>query len=525
MARNFKKDEKSQKFNNARNGKGCNFKERDHAANYRRGNKSSANDVSWYAKNPELLKSSASYSFNGPIGLPLDIKTKYPGYATVNNMVDSVPGLMALHTVPTVGISTDAHSPVNLAANNIYSYVRYQNSGAANYDQADLMLYLLAMDSLYSSWNWAQRLYKVIRTYSQTNRYMPEAYFKANNCNFSDFMTHIADFRAYLNKVAAAISSFCVPSYFSYFIRHAWLYSNIYKDNDSEKAQQYMFVPELFYKYDETGSKFGGRLIPVHFCSYSTDEMKFSDLVAKIDSMINAVAYSEDIGIMSGDILKAFGRESLFTLSPVGMDDTLLPIYNQEVLTQIHNIQMPPITSNFNYNVTQDPNTGFIVYNPTCTGSGVPSTVTYMINLKSSVPSPEEVMVASRLGTTWVNEGNTLTITNMGSEFIVHYDLIYFGRNASQQWELLKLNGLDNIEFIDGTSVPSTILAQISLISQFDWHPMMHLQHRAEVTGPVEFCGFLGDVDVYTFLSSSDLDKLNTTALLSEFNVPQLGTF
>lgn len=303
------------------------------------------NDVSWYTKNDAMLKDAASLSYNTPLGSPLHLEkvfmaTKSTSSIKVNSYLDTIPGLMSLRVVPTVGVSTNSASPANLAAQNIYSYVRYQNSGAKNYDQADLMLYLLAMDSIYASWNYMKRAYGVLSMYSQYNKYMPKAYFRAFGLDFEDFLSNIADFRMFLNQTAAEISSFCVPAVMSFFVRHSWMFSNVYKDSDNYKAQQYLFTPAWLYKYDETGSKFGGRLVPVVFpkdSAYPFTPWKFVDLKTNIRSMIDAVAYSEDIGVMSGDILKAYGQGQLFKLEPVLPDYTVQPVYMEEVLNQIHN--------------------------------------------------------------------------------------------------------------------------------------------------------------------------------------------
>lgn len=217
------------------------------------------NDPMWYAKNEAMLSDAASYSYNAPVGSSVPIVMSNTTYSTTSPT--SVPSVLALRTLPTIGISKDAASPANLAANNIYSFVRYQNSGAKNYDQADLMLYLLAMDSIYSCWNWLKRMYGYMAVYSQYNKTMPSALGLADGINTTDSISGLADFRLFLNRTAAQISSFCVPAVMPYFIRHSWMYSNVYRDSDTNKAQMYMFVPAGFYQYNETDSQYGGQLV------------------------------------------------------------------------------------------------------------------------------------------------------------------------------------------------------------------------------------------------------------------------
>lgn len=88
------------------------------------------NDVSWYTKNPQMLIDAASYSYNTPLGTPVPYQkllSGVPNYTTGTNPC-AVPGLMSISFVPTIGVSVDSISPANVAAQNIYSYVRYMNS-------------------------------------------------------------------------------------------------------------------------------------------------------------------------------------------------------------------------------------------------------------------------------------------------------------------------------------------------------------------------------------------------------------
>lgn len=504
------------------------------------------NDVSWYTKNDAMLRDAASLSYNTPLGSALNMASVFEAANSANTIQvsssqDSVPGLMSLDLVPTIGVSTTSASAANLAAQNIYSYVRYQNSGAKNYDQADLMLYLLAMDNEYSFWNYCKRAYGLLSMYSQYNRYMPRMYFAAMNWDFDDFISNIADFRLFLNQAAAEISSFCVPASMSYFVRHSWLYSNIYKDSDNLKAQQYMFNPQLFYKYDETGSEYGGRLVP-QLMPQATGgtPMTFAQLRTFYRSMTDAIAYSEDIGVMSGDILKAYGEGSLFKLEAVQPDYVVTPVYNEEVLNQIHN---STIVSGFwtksvgmtdeewttvsnSYIISQNPNTGFLIYDPIVSLPSVGMTKA-VLNMPWDEVTPANTMVGTRLTVLAVDRpdvtitggANAGKISSMGSEFVCKRTIYqmnppYGAINTRAQY--------NNAQVIQNNTL-STQLLLIALTSQFDWHPLMPLFTYA--SNVYTFAGLLGDISNYTVVEGDTLDHMHTTAIMSEFNIPQLGSF
>lgn len=97
--------------------------------------------------NPQLVKDVASLSFRTPLGSPSGLPSRSN---PVGRDRRSIPGIMNLYFVPTIGSSTAGESSaINIAAKNIYSFVRHENSGRINYDAPDLMLYLLALDSAF----------------------------------------------------------------------------------------------------------------------------------------------------------------------------------------------------------------------------------------------------------------------------------------------------------------------------------------------------------------------------------------
>lgn len=502
------------------------------------------NDPMWYAKNEQMLRDAASYSYNNPIGSPLPNTLWSGGANTGVSVIQNntfVPSLMSIRVAPTIGVSTDSSSPANLAANNIYAYVRYMNSGSKNYDQADLMLYLLAMDSLYACWNWMKRIYGYMNMYSQYNRTMPRVFARADQVGFDSIQSSLADFRLFLNRTAAQISSFCVPAVMPYFIRHSWMFSNIYKDSDNNKAQMYMFVPEWFYMYSETSSQYGGELIPM-FLQKDGEALTINSLnilETYLTDLINAVAYSEDIGVMSGDILKAYGQEKLFKLSPVEPDYTVQPVYNEEVLNQIHNSRaVPGWYDNANqqyYKITQNADTGYLIWKPSIqitvtqvTNSAVQPSG-FLVNMPWDDVTPANTMVGTRLigAYEWNTTGSTttLTITECGSEIVTGYNIFTSYLTAGSIATAFKADSFKTnlINTGDSGLTAANFAALMARISNFDWHPLFTSLDVSGTTATAS--GVYGDISNYTYMSLSDISKLNLTALMSEFNIPQLGSF
>lgn len=508
--------------------------------------KSTSNDPQWYFKDKQILNDVASFSFNQPLGRDIHFTnfhtpTSTPGYN--NNCVglSAVPGLMAVSIGLTVGVSDSAQSPVNLAAVNAYSYVRYKNSGAANYDQTDLMLYYIALDSVYACWNWMKRIYGMAATYSSRNMYMPRAYMMANGVDYDDIMQNLADFRGWLNIKAQEIASYCIPATMTYNVRHSWLFANVFKDSNTAKAQQYMYVPAWFFQYDETTSPKGGQLNVVPITINQTAGYKFADLKNILNGMLEALNYSEDIGIMSGDILKAYGEGGLFTLSSIPDDYRVEPVYSEEVLTQIENLQPYDVPSAQiqQFAITQDPDTNFIISKPTITGRNNPRSGGYL-NFHWQDPTPEQVMVATRLKyTTVTTEPSTTIFTSMGTELatgVMMYGMMK-GDYSTHYNDVLEGNtnplvihwiAAQDISYpVVGTTTAQLraiagYLTMIGWLIAFDWGPAFMIGYQTNTDNTTQYwtCGTTRDWDNYVYLEDSDIEALNLLATLTEFNVP-----
>ena len=500
--------------------------------------KCAPNDPAWYAANSALLRDSGSFSFNNPIGNRITLAPT--GTSALSSKVMSIPGVYAIKTAPSIGISKDNSSPVNIAARNIYSFVRHANSGHANYDAPDLMLYLLAMDQLYSALAFMSRAYGVMSYYSQANRYLPKALMYAMGLDYDDFMAQLADFRYFINSSAVKVGSMCVPKSMSYFARHMWMYSNVYKDSVAWKAGLYLYTPHSFWKYAPVASQQGGSLVEVLVKGAATSKlMTFTELRAMVTDMMNAVILDEDSNIMSGDILKAFTADGVFKIGPIGEDYTVEPVHNVEVLGQINNATLVG-TSLTNNTVTQSvtgATAGALLYNP-----DIPvdtSTTSYygmdtLFNCFSDMPTPEEVMVNSRLTVQPIGlDAGIAQLTSTGSDIALYGQIFTFVADSNNKWDVVTpayATKVIKYPFYDTASIDLESFANITGQQEcFDWHPQV-----IPVMGAVNGSGAITsgsvlwpqiDLDNYTMMNARDLEKMHETALLSQFAVPQMGTW
>lgn len=512
-----------------------------------RGRSRKDNDVSWYAKNEALLRDSASFAYGIPLGtainsVPQANFSQFGGTTiSATGLAKVIPGVCAVHFVPTIGMSDDTYSAANLAARNIYSFVRHANSGSANYDSPDLMMYLLATDSCFSFYAMMVRAYGLMRTYSATNRYLPKVLVESMRLNYNDLMTKLAEFRYFINQYAVKLGSLCVPGDMSYIERHIWMNSYVYTDSASWKAQNYLYVQDAFYTFVEQ-TEGPGYLEYTDWVTNSGSNMGLNEIIAFANALIEPLLASEDIGIMSGDILKAFGRDNLFYVNMIAEDYTVLPAYSAEVLSQIENTivlgepSASTTLSTYSRNITQDvtgPTAGAIRQHFFWEVSATTATPGYrsqiaalalprILNMHKDEVSAGDTMVATRMMNIVTQLGYSTEpspgyavweVEQCGSEICVSVEISYIVPGAAR--------GRYNLNTY-GIIVPTTqaSITQAALAS-FDWAPQFAVVYYQSSGSQVQ--GYTTDFDNYTVLTSNDLTRMHDAALLSEFDVPQMA--
>lgn len=548
-----------------------NYQDRAEKREFKKGEKfeqnylADRNDPSWYAKNIQIMNDFASFSFGYPTGSPFRIDRILAESSAqtlnISSSMQTVPGICVMRLALSPGLSTSFESAINVAANNLYAKINYKNSRNKSYNSPDLMMYILAMDNLYANWNWQKRLYGICSQYNAENRYIARALVEANGVDFDNLIANLPNYRGFLNTMAARITAFCVPAVFTYNVRHSWLFSNVFKDADNSKAQYYMYVPDYFYQYDETSSPHGGVLTPVvcpGFAASSVGSPVNNGQLWSVDQLeqllinqFNALQYSEDINVMSTDILMAYGEANLFKISSIDPDFTIAATYSQEVLSQIENAdivtrdggQSVPVAPDTTFQIKQDPNLNIITFNPTLSNENVDIFDGKAINMHKTDITPSDVMVASRLvcGTQITTSGTYFT--SVGSEWVTRVSLIYMSNMSDTYSSVATYKNLVpyaiiypgkiTLNVVAGEELGDLLTSAFEVISiatkgtAFDWVPIVPITVYDHSTGKNSetVVGFVADWDRYTILSQDNVDNMNLAALLSEFNVPEGSSF
>lgn len=490
------------------------------------------NDPSWYVKEGQMVKDVASLSFNNALGVPIILNDELSGINVKSQFNASLPGIMTINTAPAFGITYDARSPINIAANNIVGFIRSYNSGAKNYDAPDLMLMLGAMDSVYALIAHLMRAYGVARVFSHTNRYIGDALLYSMGFQGSEVRQNLANFRAYINMLITKASAICTPSIMSIYRRHFWMYSGVYKDEDIEKSQLYLYRPLVLWSYEENdethdqgflkanpvAATTGSNISPTLWTLYEWETFG--------DSLIDKLVKSQDIAIMSGDILKAYGEGNLWKLSLINEDYAVIPVFSEEVLDQIHNtsfagayitrgITSASTDATFDIsglNVEQSPLGDALIYMPQFIYSGA-NCYTRILDLDSENPEPERVIVATR------NMIMMRPSVFIGSKTIS--DVSTCGSDIALTASLVQYNDTGSLQAISLWTSDVNSLTNYMALWKFKRAPIIYTMSSTNGSGNLQ--GINGAIDNYTTVSFDDLRRMHESALLAMLGVPFYG--
>lgn len=481
-----------------------------------------SNDVFWYAHTPEMLRAAASLPFTDVVG------DKFP------SSMGSFPGIFVLHWNPNV--NGDA---VNQSANSHYSFTVHANSRNYQYDAPDQMLVILAGAQLFTAIAHGIRAYGIMRRFNQLDKYTPEALVSAMGFNYSDLKSNLSNMWFDLNEMISRSSQIWIPKDMPLIERWFWMSSHIYTDGESPKSQYYMFVPKTILKWNTTGSSKGSCLTPVTSATWGSS-MTWANYRSIINEMFDALLNSQDRGIIFGDLLAAYGADRIYGIAGVTADYQVEPVYDPEVLTQIENSTCLNLLID---GVYQDA-TGRIYTQfgsvPANEAAKYPAWYQSIINFhQKSAPTPEQIMVATRLTALGVTVQNTavapstdveLAPATCGTEYVTDYAIFLNSYTAGPNTKPL-LKQMNLVPYITGTTTISFELA--TAWTAFDWAPQISYYDNLTLVESIDLttkgsvgsynpAGSMMDIDMFTFINRLTLQKMHTTAVYSEFGVPTL---
>lgn len=496
------------------------------------------NDPAWYMLPGQIAIDAGDVSYSQVAGLQIPLSDNGSGVHFSDN-ANVVPGVLALKYLPTIGEAINKDSAVNVTSKALYAYIRSKISGSRPYDDVDVMMYDIAMDSAFIWWSEAIRVYGLVRQYSVMNRYYPQTVVEACGYDFQNILDNLPQFRQAINTFAYQLSALCVPAAMTYNIRHAWMSSNVFTDANSVKAQTYLYRTSAIYVYVEGDGNKPPYLSPRAVLDGITVEHWKSVAAAIVQPLLG----SNDIGTISGDILRTFGDGALLSLRQMEENYFVQPIYSQEVLSQIENAHIA-----FNAGVTDIEqniavNQGYLTqqlsvppYALSINPNGYVSVYAdnrvffndQILNSHLPKPTPGDNFVATRLMIGGLqkeyvlNSEGTFNISAYGTE-VINKATIYSTYPIFTNNEILNFATLN---VVDPDAFDEEIIHLISALSAFDWAPRVYVasatqpESLTDLSGITEIGNPICDLDNFTRLSPTDLKNMHSSATISLFYIP-----
>lgn len=548
--------------------------------------KESANDISYYNKNPELLKAASSISYYSIVGDRL---------GDTNN---TVPGIMTMLWMPSFGAET-APLAWNKSWQQIFSYIVHANSRNYSQDFTDYALFSHAGFEIFVAIEEAKRAYGVMKAYTEPNYYYVDSVVRMLGFDPVDLRRNLSRMWFDINDLIVSTKDIWVPNIMPILNRYLDLAQFIYSDADGAKAQTYAFVRRRFFMLSETGSSAGTALVPAlipvtnevgsenykkwKVCDRATyDEVNtytWDQYYRMVKNMITVLMASQDRGIIYGNIMNAYGTDKLFAMAPVSSDYIVTPVKNAEMMMQIENLSVSDVWPVAFGQTQGDQTTGaqsgplLVPFWYKTSTSVMPTPPSYHSKLPidqnvlnfhfDGQPTPEAIIEATRLkvmglqytsqftvtenfssqieesqagiadwGTDILTSVKSRTLCNFttGSEIIT---TIYIGTNFMTSG--LPTLTQEQLQVTVSTAEPVTG-SEINRFTYlrcmaFDWHPFIYSYQMLYNTNTPDtdqknstvFVNAFGDFDNYTTMNKAELRKMHDAALYSLFGIPQTG--
>lgn len=255
----------------------------------------------------------------------------------------AVPGICVFRYLPTFGKAKTMDDAVNVAMGKIYREVRHANSGARNYAPSDLFLADVCVESLIAWYQELARLSGLLTQVSAWNAYLGRRLVESLGYDYDDLIEDegINSFMSHLISLATKIKQFTLIPGIAAHRDHLELVSRMYQDGESVKSQIYAFQQEGFYSYEQVDQAKGVSIVR----PYDEGLLKLSDIKRISSQLFNALANSEDIYLMMGDIQKCYGEAAKINL-PVFADPAVIEFQKRDdILAAIMNATIVPVNS------------------------------------------------------------------------------------------------------------------------------------------------------------------------------------
>lgn len=509
-------------------------RDREYGENRGPSNTAGRNDVSWYTHYPNLSIATAQFPYPYRPGMDIDLGSPSQ---TLNLRI---PGIMEMRWYPSLGWSETATDPASIVCKELFAKVRKAyGAGDLLCDAPDFLVYLMALDGIFSYLASLRRIYRTLTAWTPDNYILPDTVLRAMGLSLEDIQSMRVNRNQLwqvINELTLMSRKFTCPAIMDIMNRHFWMNDNVYTDAQTINSQMYVFHQMGFYKYAPqnmpSGDPASGLTIannPFQNGAGTAAQTTVSGLYDFGRGLIEALVAWDDAYTINGYLSRAFEGTPNFIVDETPMDQTFTPVYSEEVLSQIENSR-PLWAGTLNVNsldVSQDVLTNSIICKPTLklftAAADAPSGVgtygltyvTPIISQRSDNPSVADNIIASRLHTSVEAIPNdTVNARVIAATEIPTYWMVW--TSGMTPSGMLPIMGMP--QTVDSNFNPNWIYHTMAM-EAFDWHPLSVLYVFASKTVKTyEYAYMVGDLHNLTSITVADLKNLHKVCVYSEFN-------
>lgn len=524
------------------------------------------NDFSWYNHYPELTQAAARIPFPYRPGMTvLTNDVEVPGTQVEGALGNyKIPGIMSLRWLPSIGYSAAPTDPASIIGAEMYAQVRNAYSGTLRADAPDYVIYMLALDSIYSYIGSLKRVYRILNAWGPDNYAVPNTLLTALGFSSSvadALRANKADLWQAINELIHMSNRFRCPAIMDIMNRHYWMNDNVYTDTNSVNSQMYCFTQHAFLKYTDADPENPGLYYAIGpQWSGLAIANAVQTLFAFGRDLIDALAKWDDSYTINGYLQRAFEGTASFTVAFLEQDERFQAVYEPEVLAQIENSKTLPSGYQFIDSayvtwysadtpvITQNVPTNSVVaqypfkilaagdtYLEMHTRAAYTSDEIFLMSSRSDSPTAEDVIIASRLKAGVINltasgeyyTGNVMCATEIPLFWSIDIAPVQMqGNILNRAWLGWIYPQLPTFSDVMAIPMGKTHLPQMFRMmmfgTQFDWCPIAqftcYINGTAIGMDAISYREIFGDVHNLTSLTLAELKNIHKICVYSEFN-------
>lgn len=536
----------------------------------------SGNDITYYNKNKSLFDAATNIPMRNVVGYNVERTNPiFPNWGgseitTLKSFMDSSvksyaePSIMQINYMPGVGMSEDFSSPINRCFQNIYSTMYAKTSGSSlNFPQWELGVVTVAVQSIAQNIAFCKRALEFSRFVPAANANFPRLLLQAMRLQPDDVIGNYNDYIAEVNNLILDFNSMKFPAFIDVFKRQYTLAHNVYSDADNVYGQLYVFVPSGYYIFSDVGIKYPSSGTPTDYdgvagaygVKWPAGDSALSEIIWLIRRQLEAIRSSSDYANILGALLRTFDDKQLLNLDLCENGAIAVPKYDETILMQIANMNRPGYVNNLkcflaniatelNYTgcyVTGDPVNNLIKagYGFHQSNGGSNNIGGYHLVNFDKVYEGEDlhnaIMESTRLITIGHidDDGVTYILDDAGTEIVTSVVIYQTQWSGTQSHTVqipvppsvcfkLQWDSQGNVDHYDAQNTFDFLMRGLPELTKFKYAPRVYLYAiytSGDGNAITELGKYYGDVNYYTYISSSNMKQLHKTAMLSIFDV------